>query len=61
MSSTVRLSEELSAGPARLRVDVYGAEPIAHVLDDMSFLDFVRAASPQVLLDEVDKVLQAGP
>jgi hypothetical protein len=35
-----QLSEELSAGPARLRVDVYGAAPLEHVLDDMSFLNY---------------------
>ena len=39
-AASLRLSEEFTAGPARLRVDVYGAEPIDHLLDDMSFLDY---------------------
>jgi hypothetical protein len=59
MSATLQLSEELSAGPARLRVDVYGAEPIEHVLDDMNFLDYRLAdvrVSPQVELAEPDIV-----
>ena len=40
MSASLQLSEELTAGPARLRIDVYGSEPIEHVLDDMSFLNY---------------------
>jgi hypothetical protein len=40
VSSPLRLSEELSAGPAKLRVDVYGSRPVDHVLDDMSFLNY---------------------
>src|SRR5258707_12703344 len=40
MNATLQLAEELSAGPARLRVDVYGSSPIEHVLDDMSFLNY---------------------
>lgn len=36
----LQLSEEMSAGPARLRVDVHGGEPREHVLDDMSFLNY---------------------
>ena len=40
MTTTLQLSEELSAGPARLRIDVFGDEPRAHVLDDMSFLNY---------------------
>ena len=51
MNATLRLSEELSAGPARLRIDVYGSEPLAHVLDDMTFLDYRLAdvrISPEV-------------
>ncbi len=57
MSPTLQLSEEMSAGPARLRVDVYGPEPLAHLLDDMSFLNYrladVRIAS-EVTLSEPD-------
>jgi hypothetical protein len=36
----LRLSEELVCGPARLRIDVFGGGPRAHVLDDMAFLDY---------------------
>jgi len=59
MSSSLQLSEEMSAGPARLRVDVHGSEPIAHVLDDMSFLNYRLAdvrISPEVSLAEPDIV-----
>ncbi len=41
------LSEEFSSGAARLRVDVYGSQPLEHVLDEMSFLNY-RLASVQV-------------
>jgi len=40
MTSVLQLSEELSAGPARLRIDVHGFEPLEHVLDDMNFLNY---------------------
>jgi len=59
MSSTLQLSEEMSAGPARLRVDVFGSEPIEHVLDDMSFLNYRLAdvrISPEVTQAEPDIV-----
>jgi len=39
-SNGVRLSEEFSAGGARLRVDVLGGPPRDHVLDDMQFLNY---------------------
>jgi hypothetical protein len=39
-STDLRLSEELTAGPARLRIDLVGGEPREHVLDDMSFLNY---------------------
>ena len=57
MSSSLQLSEEMSAGPARLRVDVYGTEPLEHVLDDLTFLNYRLAdvrISPEVTLDEAD-------
>ena len=50
MSASLQLSEELTAGPARLRVDVYGSTPIEHVLDDMNFLDY-RLADVRTSLD----------
>jgi hypothetical protein len=53
------LSEEMSAGPARLRIDVRGGEPREHVLDDMNFMNYrladVRIA-PQPTLEEPDIV-----
>jgi hypothetical protein len=59
MSPTLQLSEEMSAGPARLRIDVHGSEPLGHVLHDMSFLNYRLAdvrISPEVTLDEPDIV-----
>ncbi len=59
MTSTLQLSEEMSAGPARLRVDVHGAEPLEHVLDDLTFLNYRLAdvrISPDVTLAEPDIV-----
>src|SRR3970040_2592631 len=59
MSSNLKLSEEMPPGPARLRVDVYGSEPLEHVLDDMSFLDYRLAdvrIEPEVTLAEPDVV-----
>ena len=56
---TSSCSEELSAGPARLRVDVHGSEPLDHVLDDMNFLNYRLAdvrISPEVTLAEPDIV-----
>jgi hypothetical protein len=65
MIGTLQLSEEMSAGPARLRVDVYGDEPREHVLDDLSFLNYRLAdvrVSDEVTLDDADIVwLQDGP
>ncbi len=59
MSDTLQLSEELAAGPARLRIDVHGASPVEHVLEDMSFLDYRLAdvrIEPAVTLAEPDIV-----
>lgn len=65
MTTTLRLSEEMIAGPARLRVDVHGGEPLEHVLEDMNFLDYRLAdvrISPDVTLDVPDIVWQReGP
>jgi hypothetical protein len=58
-SERLQLSEEFSAGPARLRIDVLGSAPIEHVLDDMSFLNYRLAdvrISPDVTLPEPDIV-----
>lgn len=57
--NTPQLSEEMSAGPARLRIDVHGSEPLEHVLDDMTFLNYRLAdvgISPDVTLAEPDIV-----
>ena len=59
MIGTLQLSEEMAAGPARLRIDVLGGEPREHVLDDMSFMNYRLAdvrISPQVSLEEPDIV-----
>jgi hypothetical protein len=59
MSNQLQLTEEMSAGAARLRVDVYGGEPREHVLDDLSFLNYRLAdvrISPEVTLAEPDIV-----
>ncbi len=57
MSDQLQLSEEMSAGTARLRVDVHGSEPREHVLDDLTFLNYRLAdvrISPEVTLAEPD-------
>jgi hypothetical protein len=59
MIGTLQLSEEMAAGPARLRIDVLGGEPREHVLDDMSFMNYRLAdvrISPHVTLGEPDIV-----
>jgi hypothetical protein len=64
MTSTLSLSEQFSAGPAQLRVDVYGA-PREHVLDDLTFLNYRLAdveISPNVTVERPDIVWnQDGP
>jgi hypothetical protein len=57
MTDQLQLTEEMSAGAARLRVDVYGGEPREHVLEDLNFLNYRLAdvrISPQVTLAEPD-------
>ncbi len=65
MNDQLQLTEEMSAGAARLRVDVYGGEPREHVLDDLNFLNYRLAdvrISPEVTLAEPDIVwYQDGP
>lgn len=59
MNDRLVLTEEMSAGDARLRVDVYGDEPREHVLDDLTFLDYRLAdvrISPEITLREPDIV-----
>ncbi len=38
------LSQEMTAGPARLRVDVLGGPPRESIVDDMDFLNYRLAA-----------------
>ena len=59
MNGQLQLTEEMSAGIARLRVDVYGGEPREHVLEDLNFLNYRLAdvrISPEVTLAEPDIV-----
>jgi hypothetical protein len=54
-----QLSEEMSAGVARLRVDVVGSEVPEHVLENMDFLNYRLAAvqlEPEVTLGAPDIV-----
>ncbi len=54
-----QLSEEMSAGVARLRVDVIGSEVPEHVLENMDFLNYRLAAvqlEPEVTLGDPDIV-----
>ncbi len=57
MDRQLRLSEEYSAGSARIRIDVYGGPPLAQVMDDMTFLNYRLAdvrREPAVTRDEPD-------
>lgn len=59
MNDQLQLSEEMSVGTARLRVDVLGGKPREHVLDDMSFLNYRLAdvrIEPVARLPEPDIV-----
>lgn len=47
MSQGVQHSEEMVAGPSRIRIDVLGGPPLERVLDDMSFLSY-RLADVQL-------------
>jgi hypothetical protein len=40
MNDRPQLSEEMSAGPARLRIDAFGGAPREHLLEDMNFLNY---------------------
>lgn len=53
------MSEELLAGPARLRVDYTGSEPREHLLEDLNFLNYRLAnvrITPNVTLAQPDLV-----
>ena len=63
MSERLQLTEEMAAGPARVRIDVLGDTPREHVLDDLSFLTYrladVRIAS-EVTRPEADILWRQG-
>lgn len=53
------LTEEMSAGSARIRVDVVGSEVPEHVLDNMDFLNYRLAAvqlEPDAMISEPDLI-----
>lgn len=54
-----QLTEEMSAGPARIRVDVTGSQVPEHVLESMDFLNYRLAdvrVEPEVTLGDADLV-----
>ena len=65
MNAVPQLTEEFTAGAARLRVDVIGGAPRSHVLDDLSFLDYRLAdvhVTQETTLEEPDITwIQDGP
>jgi hypothetical protein len=40
MTTKQHVTEELSVGPARVRVDYHGTEPRAHILEDLDFFNY---------------------
>jgi hypothetical protein len=59
VNETLQLSEEMTAGAAKLRIDVLGGTPREHVLDDMSFMNYRLAdvrVSNEVTVAEPDIV-----
>lgn len=59
MTAPLQLSEEMAAGPARVRIDVHGDTPLEHILDDMSFMNYRLAdvtVSGDVTVPEPDIV-----
>jgi hypothetical protein len=54
-----RISQEMAAGPARIRVDVFGGEPMSALLQDTDFLEYRLAAvhvEPAVTRERADIV-----
>ena len=47
MTDVLMFTEEMTAGPARIRIDVRGGEPREHVLEDMNFMNY-RLADVQL-------------
>lgn len=59
MNRRLRMTEEVSVGPACLRVDYHGSEPRTRILEDMDFLNYRLAdvrISPRTALAQPDIV-----
>jgi hypothetical protein len=59
MTEMPTISEEMSCGAARIRIDVFGDEPAEHVLEDMNFMNYRLAdvrIEPTVSLPQADIV-----
>jgi len=52
-TTTPVLSEAFAAGPARIRIDVHGGEPMDRLLDDLNFLDYRLADVRPVPAEDV--------
>ena len=50
MTTEQHVTEELSVGPARVRVDYHGTEPRAHILEDLDFFNY-RLADVRISSD----------
>jgi hypothetical protein len=53
------ISEQMSCGPAQIRIDVFGGAPAGHVLEDMNFMNYRLAdvrIDPQVTAPQADIV-----
>jgi hypothetical protein len=44
----LQISQEMSVGSARVRVDVFGTHPVDHMLENMNFLNY-RLADVRIL------------
>ncbi|MEA2677932.1 MAG: hypothetical protein QOJ81_2073, partial [Chloroflexota bacterium] len=63
MSEPLQLSEEMTCGPAKLRIDVVGDTAREHVLDDLSFMNYRLAdvsVSQTPTLPAADIVIKQG-
>jgi hypothetical protein len=61
MSEKIQLVEEMTCGPAKIRIDVLGDTTREHVLDDMSFMNYRLAdvtLSQEPTLPTADIVIQ---
>ena len=61
---TLQLSQEFVAGPARIRFDVLGSEPVGEALADKDFLDYRLAdveIAPEPTLDRPGSAATGRP